>query len=72
MYYVLMYYDHYVAICKPPHYMTIMNNRVCTFLILSCWVSGLMIIVPPLAWVSNWNSMIPMPSIILDGMQVSS
>ena len=29
-----------------------------------------MIIVPPLAWASNWNSMIPMPSIILDAMQV--
>ena len=65
-----MCYDHYVAICKPLHYMTIMNNRVCTFFVLSCWVSGLMIIVLPLTWASNWNSMIPMPSIILDAMQV--
>nr|XP_048274412.1 olfactory receptor 6C2 [Myodes glareolus] len=44
-----MSYDRYVAICKPLHYMTIMNSRVCTLLIISCWVSGLMIIVPPLS-----------------------
>ncbi|XP_006996221.1 olfactory receptor 6C2 [Peromyscus maniculatus bairdii] len=44
-----MSYDRYVAICKPLHYMTIMNPKVCTFLVVSCWVSGLMIIVPPLS-----------------------
>uniref|UniRef100_A0A8C3YH91 Olfactory receptor n=1 Tax=Catagonus wagneri TaxID=51154 RepID=A0A8C3YH91_9CETA len=43
-----MSYDRYVAICKPLHYRTLMNNKVCTSLVLSCWVSGLMIIVPPL------------------------
>ncbi|XP_058415195.1 olfactory receptor 6C2-like [Diceros bicornis minor] len=44
-----MFYDQYVAICKPLYYMTIMNNMVCTLLVVCCWVSGLMIIVPPLS-----------------------
>ncbi|XDB50427.1 hypothetical protein AB1E18_003992 [Capra hircus] len=44
----VMSYDRYVAICKPLHYMTIMNSRVCRSLILSCWVSGFLIILPPL------------------------
>ncbi|XP_036616660.1 olfactory receptor 6C2-like [Trichosurus vulpecula] len=43
-----MSYDHYVAICKPLHYTTIINNRVCNQLLLSCWLCGLMIILLPL------------------------
>ncbi|KAM9229846.1 LOW QUALITY PROTEIN: olfactory receptor 6C2-like [Dugong dugon] len=42
-----MFYDRYVAICKPLHYTTIMNNRICTTLILCCWVAGLLLILPP-------------------------
>ncbi|XP_036617342.1 olfactory receptor 6C2-like [Trichosurus vulpecula] len=41
-----MSYDRYVAICKPLHYAAIINNRVCNQLLLGCWLSGLMIIVP--------------------------
>ncbi|XP_046537846.1 olfactory receptor 6C2-like [Equus quagga] len=46
-----MSYDRYVAICKPLHYMTIMNNRVCSLLVICCWVSSLMVILPPLSLV---------------------
>ncbi|XP_004601914.1 olfactory receptor 6C74-like [Sorex araneus] len=43
-----MSYDRYVAICKPLHYMTIMNDRVCIMLIFACWISGFLMIFPPL------------------------
>ncbi|XP_037703769.1 olfactory receptor 6C74-like [Choloepus didactylus] len=43
-----MSYDRYVAICKPLHYTTIMNSKICTQLVLSCWFSGFFTIFPPL------------------------
>ncbi|XP_042554882.1 olfactory receptor 6C2-like [Dipodomys spectabilis] len=49
----IMSYDRYVAICKPLHYVTIMNSRVCRRLVLCCWVAGLLIVFPPLTLVLN-------------------
>ncbi|XP_037371295.1 olfactory receptor 6C6-like [Talpa occidentalis] len=44
-----MSYDRYVAICKPLHYPIIMNSKVCNQLVVSSWVTGFLIIFPPLA-----------------------
>ncbi|XP_003476278.1 olfactory receptor 6C3-like [Cavia porcellus] len=43
-----MSYDRYVAICKPLHYTTIMNKKICVLLVLSSCLAGFLTIFPPL------------------------
>lgn len=41
-------YDCYAAIYKPLHYPIIMNRKVCHQFVLSSWITGFLIIFPPL------------------------
>ncbi|XP_005065080.2 olfactory receptor 10AG1-like [Mesocricetus auratus] len=37
----VMAYDWYVAICNPLHYPIVMNQRVCSQLVIGSWISGI-------------------------------
>ncbi|XP_044840269.1 olfactory receptor 6N1-like [Mauremys mutica] len=39
-----MSYDRYLAICKPLHYATLMNNRFCLQLVAGSWLNGFLAI----------------------------
>ncbi|XP_075027170.1 olfactory receptor 6E1-like [Calonectris borealis] len=44
----LMSFDRYVAICRPLHYATFMNNKFCLQLVLGCWVVSFFLVFYPL------------------------
>nr|XP_020768936.1 olfactory receptor 4A15-like [Odocoileus virginianus texanus] len=50
---VVMAYDRYVAICKPLHYMTSMNQRVCVLLLLLAWTGGFLHAIVHILFVYN-------------------
>ncbi|EHB15508.1 Olfactory receptor 4A47 [Heterocephalus glaber] len=50
---VVMAYDRYVAICKPLHYLTIMNPWLCVLLLVLSWVGGFMHAIVHILFVYN-------------------
>ncbi|KAG8507423.1 Olfactory receptor 4K14 [Galemys pyrenaicus] len=50
---VSMAYDRYVAICKPLHYMTLMNRQTCIMLVLVSWTIGFVHSISQVAFTVN-------------------
>ncbi|NP_001378489.1 olfactory receptor 4F6-like [Equus przewalskii] len=50
---IVMAYDRYIAICKPLHYLTIMNLKMCMTLILAAWIAGMIHAVSQFVFVIN-------------------
>ncbi|XP_037357687.1 olfactory receptor 4K14 [Talpa occidentalis] len=50
---VSMAYDRYVAICKPLHYMSMMNRQTCIMLVLVSWTIGFVHSISQVAFTVN-------------------
>ncbi|XP_036180044.1 olfactory receptor 11G2-like [Myotis myotis] len=50
-----MAFDRYLAICQPLHYPTIMTGRLCTDLVVSCWVLGFLWFLIPITIISQMS-----------------
>ncbi|XP_064141205.1 olfactory receptor 6C4-like [Loxodonta africana] len=48
-------YDRYVAVCKPLHYLTIMNSQVCIQLVFCSWMGGVLAVLPPAILISQMD-----------------
>ncbi|XP_011831510.1 PREDICTED: LOW QUALITY PROTEIN: olfactory receptor 4F6-like [Mandrillus leucophaeus] len=48
---IAMAFDQHVAICKPLHYLTIMNPGICILILAAAWILGLIHSVAQLAFV---------------------
>nr|XP_060475684.1 olfactory receptor 11G2-like [Panthera onca] len=51
----IMAFDRYLAICQPLHYPTIMTGRLCTNLVVSCWVFGFLWFLIPIIIISQMS-----------------
>uniref|UniRef100_G1P1Y2 Olfactory receptor n=2 Tax=Myotis lucifugus TaxID=59463 RepID=G1P1Y2_MYOLU len=51
----VMAFDRYLAICQPLHYTTIMIGRLCTNLVVSCWVLGFLWFLIPITVISQMS-----------------
>ncbi|XP_069318769.1 olfactory receptor 11G2-like [Eulemur rufifrons] len=49
----VMAFDRYLAICRPLHYPTIMTRRLCTNLVINCWVLGFLWFLIPIIIISQ-------------------
>nr|XP_012608027.2 olfactory receptor 11G2-like [Microcebus murinus] len=49
----VMAFDRYLAICRPLHYPTIMTRRLCTNLVINCWVFGFLWFLIPIIIISQ-------------------